>query len=118
VAINPATPLEAVAEILPHLDLLLVMTVNPGFGGQSFIGGSVAKIERARAMLSAAGRAEAVDLQVDGGIDLGTARDAVRAGANVLVAGSAVFGDGGGGPAETIPSLRSAATAKDAGTRQ
>ena len=91
VAINPATPLSAVEAVLPDLDQLLVMTVNPGFGGQAFIATMVDKIERARAMLDKGG--PAVDLEVDGGINVDTAAAAVKAGATLLVAGSALYND-------------------------
>ena len=94
VALNPATPVSAVEEILPDLDLVLVMSVNPGFGGQSFIESSVEKIEHVRRMLDERGSAAA--LQVDGGIGPDTAERVVRAGARMLVAGSAVFGSAHG----------------------
>lgn len=90
VALNPATSLWTVDEILGQLDLLLVMTVNPGFGGQVFIESALAKIERARAMLDESG--SQAELEVDGGINPRTAPAVVRAGARVLVAGAAVFG--------------------------
>ena len=90
VALNPATPVSAVEEILPDLDLVLVMSVNPGFGGQSFIESSVEKIEHVRRLLDE--RSLGATLQVDGGIGPDTAERVVRAGANMLVAGSAVFG--------------------------
>ena len=90
VALNPATPVSAVEEILPDLDLVLVMSVNPGFGGQSFIESSVEKIAHVRRLLDERGSPAA--LQVDGGIGPDTAERVVRAGARVLVAGSAVFG--------------------------
>ena len=90
VALNPATPVSAVEEILPDLDLVLVMSVNPGFGGQSFIESSVEKIEQVRRSLDERGSAAA--LQVDGGIGPDSAERVVRAGARMLVAGSAVFG--------------------------
>lgn len=90
VALNPATPVSAVEEILPDLDLVLVMSVNPGFGGQSFIESSVEKIEQVRRLLDERGSAAA--LQVDGGIGPDSAERVVRAGARMLVAGSAVFG--------------------------
>ncbi|MCY4530252.1 MAG: ribulose-phosphate 3-epimerase, partial [Chloroflexi bacterium] len=90
VALNPATPVSAVEEILPDLDLVLVMSVNPGFGGQSFIESSVEKIEQVRRLLDERGSAAA--LQVDGGIGPDTAERVVRAGARMLVAGSAGFG--------------------------
>ena len=89
VAINPATPLSAIEEVLPDLDQVLVMTVNPGFGGQAFIESVVDKIKRMRAILDERGLS--VDLEVDGGISTKTARTAAEAGARVLVAGSAVY---------------------------
>ncbi|HEY7973799.1 MAG TPA: ribulose-phosphate 3-epimerase [Ktedonobacterales bacterium] len=94
VALNPATPLVMVQDILNDIDLALCMTVNPGFGGQSFIPGALSKIERLRAMIQQHGAT--CDLEVDGGIAPDTAPRAVRAGANALVAGSAVFGAPGG----------------------
>jgi ribulose-phosphate 3-epimerase len=91
VTLNPATPLLSLEEILPQVDLVLVMSVNPGFGGQSYIPSSTAKIARLRAMLDGIGsRAE---LEVDGGINLSTVAAVVEAGATVLVAGSAIFND-------------------------
>jgi len=89
VAINPSTPLSAVEEVLRGLDLLLVMSVNPGFGGQAFIEGSVDKVARARAMLDAA--RSGATLQVDGGINRDTIGAVWRAGADTFVAGNAVF---------------------------
>jgi len=89
VAINPSTPLSAVEEVLSDLDLLLVMSVNPGFSGQQFIASSLDKVARARRMLDNA-RARAV-LQVDGGINRETIGDVWRAGADTFVAGNAVF---------------------------
>ena len=89
VALNPATPLGAVEDVLQDLDLLLVMSVNPGFGGQSFIGHTYAKIRRARALL--AGIDSTADLEVDGGIHVGNIREVVAAGASVCVTGSAVY---------------------------
>ncbi len=109
VAVNPATPLSTVADVLECVDLVLVMTVNPGFGGQEYLPGSDARIGRARRMISESGRDGDVALQVDGGIDVHTAPRAVEAGATVLVAGSAVFAEGGGGPGVTLPALRDAA---------
>ncbi len=88
-AINPSTPLSAVSEVIVELDLLLVMSVNPGFGGQRFIPASVDKVRRARAMLDAAG-SEAW-LQVDGGISRDTIADVWDAGATAFVAGNAIF---------------------------
>ncbi|MBP6786377.1 MAG: ribulose-phosphate 3-epimerase [Candidatus Promineofilum sp.] len=90
VTLNPATSLVTLEEILPYVDLLLVMSVNPGFGGQSYIPTSTDKIRRLRAMLDAIG--SAAELEVDGGIKPDNAADIVAAGATVLVAGSAVFG--------------------------
>jgi ribulose-phosphate 3-epimerase len=89
VALNPATPLAALEEILPDADLVLVMSVNPGFGGQSYIPSSTAKVQRLRRLLDAAG-SPAV-LEVDGGITPRNAGEIVEAGATVLVAGSAIF---------------------------
>ena len=91
VAINPATPLAVLQEILNDIDLVLCMTVDPGFGGQKFIPSALPKIERLRKMIEQHGAH--CDLEVDGGIHSETAPLAVRAGANVLVAGTAVFGD-------------------------
>ena len=90
VALNPATPLDMIEYVLPDIDLLLIMTVNPGFGGQQFIPEMLRKIARARAMLDEAG-SDAL-LEVDGGINGATTPLVVRAGARVLVAGSSVFG--------------------------
>ena len=87
VAINPATPLETLAEARAFTDLVLVMSVDPGFGGQRFITGSLDKLRRARAYLPAA-----VALEVDGGVTLDNAAAVVEAGANLLVAGSSVYG--------------------------
>jgi ribulose-phosphate 3-epimerase len=90
VALNPSTPPVAVEEVLRDVDLILCMTVNPGFGGQQFIETMLSKIERVRAMITQAG--VTCDLEVDGGIAAATAPRVVRAGANVLVAGSSVYG--------------------------
>jgi len=90
VAINPATPLSSVEEMIQDLDLLLVMTVNPGFGGQALIEGTVSKITRARQLLDAGG--SDADLEADGGVSVETAGRIAAAGANHLVAGSAIFG--------------------------
>jgi ribulose-phosphate 3-epimerase len=90
VVINPATPASVLEEILPDVDLVLVMTVNPGFGGQEFIENTLGKLRRVRGMIEKV-RPE-IELEVDGGIDSDTAPLAVGAGARVLVAGSAVFG--------------------------
>ncbi|HLA13830.1 MAG TPA: ribulose-phosphate 3-epimerase [Gemmatimonadaceae bacterium] len=88
--VNPATPLSAVSEVIPDLDLLLVMTVNPGFGGQKFIPGSIGKVQRAREML--AQRGSKAFLEVDGGIDRNTIAQVWNAGADTFVAGNAIFG--------------------------
>src|ERR1700756_1893823 len=93
VALNPATPVEAVDWVLGDLDLILVMSVNPGFGGQSFLSSQLKKIERVRARLDAEGLSEVV-LQVDGGVTAETARACLDAGATALVAGTAVFRGG------------------------
>ncbi|NKC32414.1 ribulose-phosphate 3-epimerase [Falsiroseomonas selenitidurans] len=90
VVLNPATPVEAVAPVIDLCDLVLVMSVNPGFGGQSFIRSQLAKIAALRAMIDASGRA--IALEVDGGVTAATAPDCLAAGADVLVAGTAVFG--------------------------
>jgi ribulose-phosphate 3-epimerase len=90
VTLNPATPAEALSEILPFVDLVLVMSVNPGFGGQSYIPTSTAKIARLRRMLDDWGL-DGVELQVDGGVAPETIRAVVEAGATVVVAGSAVY---------------------------
>lgn len=89
VSLNPHTPEDALRYVLPELDLVLVMSVNPGFGGQSFIPQALRKIERVRAMIDAEGKD--IDLEVDGGVKPGVARQVIAAGADVLVAGSAVF---------------------------
>jgi ribulose-phosphate 3-epimerase len=106
VALNPGTHESAIAHVLDRVDLILVMTVNPGFGGQSFIPQSVSKIARIRQMIGS----RAIHLEVDGGITAATAGAAVKAGADVLVAGSAVFA--GGKPSDygrNIRALRQAA---------
>lgn len=105
VALNPATPESMIEYVLDQVDLVLVMTVNPGFGGQRFLPGQIEKLRRIRAML--AGRN--IHLQVDGGVDPETAPLATNAGADALVAGSAVFGKENYGRA--IAALRPALTA-------
>lgn len=97
VAINPATPAAVLSAILPDLDLVLVMTVNPGFGGQTFIHSTLPKIEQVRRMINETN--PNIELEIDGGVDAATAPLGVRAGANVLVAGSSVFGAAEGVPA-------------------
>jgi ribulose-phosphate 3-epimerase len=105
VTLNPATPLEMLSEVLPEVDLVLIMSVNPGFSGQSYIPASTARISRARQMM------EAVDsrawLQVDGGIKPANAPLLVAAGADVLVAASAIFG-GPGSIAQNVAAFRKA----------
>ncbi len=90
VVLNPATPVEAVENVLDLCDLILVMTVNPGFGGQSFLDSQLPKIARLRNLIAGSGRD--IRLQVDGGVTAKTAGDCIAAGADVLVAGTAVFG--------------------------
>ena len=92
VALNPATPLATLDEILPELDYVLVMSVNPGFGGQKFIPAATDKIRRLRRIIL--DRGLKAQIEVDGGVDAGNIRSLVEAGAEVLVAGSAVFGHG------------------------
>lgn len=93
VALNPATPPDEVANVLDLVDLVLVMTVNPGFGGQSYISTMEPKIRIVRDMINRADLSDKVDLEVDGGISPTTIAGAARAGANVLIAGSALFRD-------------------------
>jgi ribulose-phosphate 3-epimerase len=93
VVLNPSTPLSAIEEVLGEVNQVLLMSVNPGFGGQAFIAATVDKVKRLRAMLDARGL-NAVDIEVDGGINPTTAKQVVAAGANVLVAGNAVFKTG------------------------
>jgi len=92
VALNPATPIGSLDEVLPELDYVLVMSVNPGFGGQAFLPSALDKIRRLRERI--AERSLAVQIEVDGGVDADNARALVEAGAEVLVAGTAVFGGG------------------------
>ena len=94
VALNPATPVEHVADVLDLVEMVLVMTVNPGFGGQSYISTMEPKIRRLRQLIADGGHD--VDIEVDGGIGPSTIAGAAAAGANVLVAGSALFRDPGG----------------------
>ena len=104
--ICPATHESALLHVMDTVDLILLMTVNPGFGGQSFIRSQLEKIKNVRAMIAATGRD--IDLQVDGGINPQTAREVIAAGANVLVAGSAVFTGDAADYAKNIAALRSA----------
>jgi ribulose-phosphate 3-epimerase len=92
VTINPGTPLSVLGEVLPEVDLVLIMSVNPGFGGQSYIPASTDKIARLRRMLDERGSAD-VELEVDGGIKSHNVAEVVGAGASVLVIGSAIFND-------------------------
>lgn len=92
VALSPATPASAVAHVLDLVDLVLVMTVNPGFGGQKYIATMEPKIAEIHAMIASAGRSELTSVEVDGGISADTAAGAAAAGASILVAGSALFG--------------------------
>ena len=103
VSLNPGTPESAVEHVLDKVDLILVMSVNPGFGGQSFIPSQLKKIERLREMIGD----RPIELEVDGGINAETAADVIAAGAKVLVAGNAVFG--GGDYTDAIAALRPAA---------
>jgi ribulose-phosphate 3-epimerase len=90
VVLNPSTPVSALEEIASHLDFVLVMSVNPGFGGQTFIPGSTSKVSKVRALLDRTGNRDAF-VEIDGGIDLATAPEVVAAGARLLVAGAAIF---------------------------
>lgn len=101
VSLNPATPIDCVDMVLGEVDLILVMSVNPGFGGQSFITSQLEKIRALRQRIDAAGRP--IELEVDGGINVDTARAAIEAGADVLVAGTASFS---GGPAAYGSNIR------------
>jgi len=104
VVLNPSTPPEAVTWVLDTVDQILVMSVNPGFGGQKFLAGQLAKIERLRAMIDDTGRD--IVLEVDGGVDAQTAKDCIAAGATALVAGNAVFKGGPDRYAANIAALR------------
>ncbi len=110
VSLNPATPPSALEGVLDDIDLILVMTVNPGFGGQKFIAGQLDKIRTLRRRIDAltGGHGRAIDLEVDGGINDETARQAVEAGADVLVAGTASFAGGATAYAGNIRRLRQA----------
>jgi len=104
VSINPGTPVALVEDVLDLADLVLVMSVNPGFGGQAFIPGATRKLAALREMIDRSGHA--IDLEVDGGINAETAPEAIRAGADVLVAGSATFKGGPKAYAANIAKLR------------
>ena len=115
VALNPATPVSAIEHVLDLVDLVLVMTVNPGFGGQSYIPTMEPKLRELRDLLARRGLADRVHIEVDGGIGPATVAGAVAAGANVLVAGSALFKDPAG-LAHAVADLRQRAAAATAGT--
>jgi ribulose-phosphate 3-epimerase len=102
--LNPATPLAAIEYVLGDLDLVLVMSVNPGFGGQAFIESQLAKITALRKAIDALGKP--IDLEVDGGVNAETARRCIAAGADVLVAGTAVFSGGPAKYSDNIKALR------------
>jgi ribulose-phosphate 3-epimerase len=106
VVLNPATPIAAVETVIDLVDLILVMSVNPGFGGQSFIESQLPKIEGLRRMIDESDRT--IDLEVDGGVNEGTAARCIAAGADVLVAGSATFKGGPSAYADNIARLRGA----------
>jgi ribulose-phosphate 3-epimerase len=107
VALNPATPAAAIEHVIDRVDLVLVMTVNPGFGGQAFIPAMLEKIAQVKVMAAS----RDIDIEVDGGITPDNAGDVARAGANVLVAGSAVFKGGTSAYAGNISAIRAAAEA-------
>ena len=107
IALNPGTPVEALDNVMDLVDLVLVMTVNPGFGGQAFIDSQLAKIRAARARIDASGRD--IRLQVDGGVTVETAPRVVESGADVLVAGTATFRGGPDAYAANISRLRGSA---------
>lgn len=104
ISLNPGTPVEVLDHVMDMVDLILVMTVNPGFGGQKFITNQLDKIRRIRQKIEDSGRS--IDLQVDGGINVETAKLVVEAGADVLVAGTATFTGGQSQYAANIRSLR------------
>jgi len=106
VSLVPSTPPEVLDYVMDEIDLVLVMSVNPGFGGQKFIGKSVEKVRELRYMIEESGRD--IDLEVDGGVNTETAEFLIEAGANILVAGSAVFSDGADGYAKNIQAIRNA----------
>lgn len=103
-ALNPGSPLSLVDPVLEDLDLILVMSVNPGFGGQKFITNALGRLRALRERIDRSGRA--IDLEVDGGVNAETARDVIAAGADLLVAGSATFRGGAEAYAENIRTIR------------
>ncbi|MDG6224790.1 MAG: ribulose-phosphate 3-epimerase [Candidatus Thermoplasmatota archaeon] len=107
VVLNPATPISSVSEALEISDMVLLMSVNPGFGGQRFIGRSLERISKLKMMIEERGLD--IPIEIDGGIDPGNAAEVVEAGADVLVAGSSVFTANGGDVENNIAALRSAA---------
>ena len=104
ISLNPATPIAALEELIEDIDLILVMSVNPGFGGQKFIKTQLEKIRRIRDLITAAGRE--IDLEVDGGVNSKNAEEIIAAGADILVAGTAVFQNGRQAYADNIKALR------------
>ena len=104
ISLNPATPIAALEELIEDIDLILVMSVNPGFGGQKFIKTQLEKIRRIRDLITAAGRE--IELEVDGGVNSKNAEEIITAGADVLVAGTAVFQNGRQAYADNIKALR------------
>ena len=117
VALNPATPVETLSCMLSEADMFLLMTVNPGFGGQKFIPYTLKKIRRLREMLDEAG--SPADIEVDGGVSLSNVREILEAGANVIVAGSAVFrGDAAANTAEFLKIFQDFEAGRGAGGRE
>ena len=104
ISLNPATPIAALEELIEDIDLILVMSVNPGFGGQKFIKTQLEKIRRIRDLITTAGRE--IELEVDGGVNSENAEEIIAAGADVLVAGTAVFQNGRQAYADNIKALR------------
>ena len=105
ISLNPGTPVETIVPVFDYVDLVVVMSVNPGFGGQSFIDGQLEKINQLRSMIDKCGRK--IDLEVDGGINFDTAPRVIAAGADILVAGTAAFEGGKDAYANNILRLRS-----------
>jgi ribulose-phosphate 3-epimerase len=105
VTLNPGTPIETIENVIDLVDLILIMSVNPGFGGQAFIPSALEKVSRARALAGA----RPIDIEVDGGVTPDNAAAVARAGANVLVAGSAAFKGGAAAYAKNIAAIRNAA---------
>ena len=108
IALNPGTPASIVEPVLDDIDLILVMSVNPGFGGQAFIDSQLRKVEQLRQMIDSTGRD--IILEIDGGLNSETAPKAIAAGVNAIVAGSAVFKGGASAYADNIRSLKPALT--------